>query len=510
MPRPDKSHGQEDRMLVHEDEKARALYLRQMELVPPEVGIFDEPTRCYKVNLEWGKIVMGMVSWLAEVAPWRDAENEGYFGIEEILRFMQGDNCGSDEMPTLFRQNPVNDCQLQQSIDNGESWSLIFDFSLCELNVQVDQGGNNYDFSRDAETTMNEFVTNYTTVNNFAPGLVYDASGEDFYRDEALCYAISVFYDSILALKLEQTRTAGGFRPLALLVGATIGAIITVFTAGVAGPIIGALIAAFLYAVPEWDADNDEARWNEVKDDIVCCIYTNLKGATVSEATFETALDGCDLDSPATSVALEIEQLLDDDEVFIMFLKLWEEGYRFGKIGILPACPCADSDEPWEYDSDFPVDPNGWVAQVRSSGNALATWAETSGWTQVSTLATTPNGYWRVTELVVRFDRPVYITEITMVFNLTKGSFASDSTSYRINGLLENSLVSTVVVNNSAATNGTGKTVTLEPNQMLDEISLLVRSSMQVTASYSGATKIVSCHIEGTGQIPDELTQTLE
>lgn len=31
----------------------------------------------------------------------------------------------------MLRQNPENLCQLQQSTDNGESWTLAFDYSLC-------------------------------------------------------------------------------------------------------------------------------------------------------------------------------------------------------------------------------------------------------------------------------------------------------------------------------------------------------------------------------------------
>lgn len=31
----------------------------------------------------------------------------------------------------MLRQNPENPCQLQQSTDNGESWTLAFDYSLC-------------------------------------------------------------------------------------------------------------------------------------------------------------------------------------------------------------------------------------------------------------------------------------------------------------------------------------------------------------------------------------------
>lgn len=35
----------------------------------------------------------------------------------------------------MLRQNPENPCQLQQSLDGGESWTLAFDYSLCVPNL---------------------------------------------------------------------------------------------------------------------------------------------------------------------------------------------------------------------------------------------------------------------------------------------------------------------------------------------------------------------------------------
>lgn len=35
----------------------------------------------------------------------------------------------------MLRQNPENPCQLEQSLDGGESWTLAFDYSLCAPNL---------------------------------------------------------------------------------------------------------------------------------------------------------------------------------------------------------------------------------------------------------------------------------------------------------------------------------------------------------------------------------------
>jgi len=79
-----------DRREVPLDDKLRKLDLSKMNLIPPTVGICDPPLRVYPLNNEWAKIVIGLVSWLAEIAPWKDAEDESYVGIQEIETFMIG------------------------------------------------------------------------------------------------------------------------------------------------------------------------------------------------------------------------------------------------------------------------------------------------------------------------------------------------------------------------------------------------------------------------------------
>ena len=109
---PDSSVGDNrktDRHLVEYDDKERALDLSGMNIIPPAVGIFDEPTRCYKLNHEWSKIVIGIVSWLAATPVWAEAENEGYFAIEEILHFMkQTETCmDCDDIENCLELSPI-------------------------------------------------------------------------------------------------------------------------------------------------------------------------------------------------------------------------------------------------------------------------------------------------------------------------------------------------------------------------------------------------------------------
>lgn len=58
------------------------------------------------------------------------------------IQFTQ--ECGG--MSYLLRQNPDDDCQLQQSIDGGENWTLAFDYGLCAANGPVITGEGQNDF----------------------------------------------------------------------------------------------------------------------------------------------------------------------------------------------------------------------------------------------------------------------------------------------------------------------------------------------------------------------------
>lgn len=78
----------------------------------PEVGIFDEPTRCYRINKQWARIVMGFASLLTMPELWKDAENDVYEPIQQILEFLAGDNCGMD-------CEQLNDCLEQSDVINN-------------------------------------------------------------------------------------------------------------------------------------------------------------------------------------------------------------------------------------------------------------------------------------------------------------------------------------------------------------------------------------------------------
>lgn len=79
--------------ITDEGSKKLEIQLGATNWLIPETDIFDEPTRCYKINLEWSPIVMGLVSLLTEVSAWKDAQDETYPPIIAIRRFLRGADC---------------------------------------------------------------------------------------------------------------------------------------------------------------------------------------------------------------------------------------------------------------------------------------------------------------------------------------------------------------------------------------------------------------------------------
>lgn len=92
--------------------------LGKVDRTPPEVGIFDAPTRCFVVNQEWWAHIAGMVHLLADVVSWKDADDESYFAIQAILKFMQGVDCA-------MNCEEVADCVESQILVNQELINAI-------------------------------------------------------------------------------------------------------------------------------------------------------------------------------------------------------------------------------------------------------------------------------------------------------------------------------------------------------------------------------------------------
>ncbi len=334
------SRGRIDRTLAEYDDKERALDLSVMNLIPPTPGIFDEPARSYRLNHEWSEIVIGMVSWLAATPVWKEAEHEGYSAIEEILQFMIGYE--PPPQPKL-RQSPTDNCILEISYNDGETWSTAFDYSLC-LQPLVD----------DMMETMNavgnqilqELLDAYDqTAGSVAPNTVYDASSDDPYRDQALCLALQVMVSAMCAAELDRQINERDFwqripdflRTVALV---SIASGQLYITLGIA---LGIAVAQLALAL--WDNLSTAILTDtDAQEQVACAMYFKLKGSTPTETRWEDCLDYPPF-SPVTNaayIANAIRPMLDDLGLYIAFINHWSQLFTFAKSGLLDACSCVD------------------------------------------------------------------------------------------------------------------------------------------------------------------------
>lgn len=112
-----------DRFAILADFKQRIIDLTDNDFVPPEVGIYDEPVRYYKMNLQWVKLFAGLLSIIEDVAYWKDATDTNYIAIQEFLKFEEGieplvpvfpsESCCNNYLPSApfiawYPQDPYN------------------------------------------------------------------------------------------------------------------------------------------------------------------------------------------------------------------------------------------------------------------------------------------------------------------------------------------------------------------------------------------------------------------
>jgi hypothetical protein len=257
------------------DDKIRWLDLVNTKLEPPEgIGIFDEPVRCYRINKKWAKFLTGIVLWLADMPIWANAQDEGYSAIEEFLRFLVGEDCMAFEL----RQSPDDSCILQQSLDGGETWTDVFDFSLC-LDAQLASTESTLTNIYQQNLTNSGFDVNISVVNDYntpqelqdvgAAAETCDTAGKD-----AIYGACRSLVDYIHAVNLDVLQEIGQAANLPDQVNRLISAI----------PGVGLLPfdEAFSYAAflvneltDEYNATVDEELLQNVTCDLFCLSVAN-------------------------------------------------------------------------------------------------------------------------------------------------------------------------------------------------------------------------------------------
>ncbi len=322
-----------DRRIVPADEKAFLNIVRDAPRTPPTPGIFDSPTRCYKVNQEWAGHLMGAVTALELWKAWLGAEDDRNPSVQAVSEFLIGEDC------TVFklRQNPLDPCQLQQSLDGGDTWTLAFDYSLCA------GAGSTYSatiYIDIAITNIENNQTNYHDAGDVIiivfPNLEYDTSAEDLNRDAALCYAIhallNAIFEGALAVANQELNKGKFFSSLVDWTANFFGLSEETLLGALARSVVNLIFGTAALEDAINALENETAR-----DAVQCCLYDNLAGSTVTEAAWSAAGTGCGFGSETDAGLLlaVIDPLFDDLDTYLALMALLSEAVVLSIAGMI-------------------------------------------------------------------------------------------------------------------------------------------------------------------------------
>lgn len=146
-----------DRQLVLQDFKNRLLDLSEMNLTLPATDIYDEPVRYYKANLQWTPIIEGFLDWLADIASWKDAQDENYPAIQQLLKYLEG-----VEVAVAIDCNEVENC-------------ITISPTVINISNEVTNNSTEITNINSSVTNINNTVNNINnTVNNITENSIYN------------------------------------------------------------------------------------------------------------------------------------------------------------------------------------------------------------------------------------------------------------------------------------------------------------------------------------------------
>ena len=209
---------------------------------------------------------------------------------------------------------------------------------------------NEYVFNQAQDAQINQFLDSWdgslpSSVNPNAPDDFFSGDGSDD-RIDALCTAVQMYVYSYVIQWVNKASVALG---VVAVLG--IGASLTI----VGGIIASVLVAGLAYvttialaAMQDTDAIND----------VICCMKNSMLGEAITQANFETSLDGCGFLVGSNQAIIRdiIASDLGNLSSFLTFINALGDAFVFAENGVsLCVCPECDPfvmvtfDDPSEY-----------------------------------------------------------------------------------------------------------------------------------------------------------------
>lgn len=377
------------------DDKENPEHLRHdRPTKPPGYGPTDAPYRCYKINTDYVRFLVGMCDYFIHSDSFVGGAEEVALAAQwfcELQMLLMTGNIDCEEVDTMrLRQNPTNPCQLEQSFDNGASWSLAFDYSLCLSNVQVSSSAASLEATANAVATANALAEIYDeTYQSVAPGMDYDLSDTDELRDMAYCFAVTLFLAQ-MGLILGEMDAQGweGWDINEILARAVntgikliLGYVVVLGTSVHPLVLLTTVLCERLSdSVVDWITGNDEP---PVIDDfltpqqqefLLCCAMDVIGGMTPSPVRFQQMFDGCANVDLTVSVQNLMDDLLGSERIYLAFLAVVQSAFEAIEAGQRYSCPCGQERIVFEFTTESGSDPDtiygegGWIERLDQEG----------------------------------------------------------------------------------------------------------------------------------------------
>jgi len=380
------------RRIVPADEIDYLNTVREHPRQAPTVGIYDAPVRCFTANTEWAAHICGAVATLLNWTAWEGAEDESDPAVQAIYEFLKGTDCGMYQL----RQSPTNPCVLEQSIDGGNTWIEAFNFKKCLPPLSPPTWIESLEIGNTYNTWIGDTINTWNNnITNIAPDAVMDGGANDDIRNQAMCYAVSLLV-TVLGQEVKSQVEQGGtdwtdyvrwFADGVITGGEFSLAFLPVIATTLAPEVlvaIGVAIAAAQWVkttLPEGvEPDLESLLDPDTQTDLICCAMGVLEGNTPSVALFATIFDSCDPPELDAHTLTLLQHLVDQEEIYVLFLQFVQEAFDAIQSGQTFNCPDCD---PWCHEFNFLTVDGGFATYdiSNSPGDQLVgVWQSGTGW----------------------------------------------------------------------------------------------------------------------------------
>jgi len=334
---------------------------------------------------EYRQAVIGAIYSLTKWFNWEKSYTPGDTRAKQAAQYWRDIleiNWGCNGMYQL-RQNPDNVCQLQQSLDGGETWSLVFDYDLCKGKMTATEWNNVAYTSQNYINEQNAIYDGDITNNVFNWTYNQPTEPTDDNRNYAMAWGCRKFVDWWCDTRIKEIERdyeemldeLDFYNDLNDILGAISVTAIALIPSGIGVVAAGVIWAAAKVAIFVWgeynEPDTSPLKSDSAREEVACAIYAAMKDSDPQFSAWKTSLDDFSSSDPdAELIATIITPALQSEDLYVQWL-IWLS--QMIPISAYLPLPC---DQEWSYKFDFTLASYESVFSVIDYG----TYSDGVGW----------------------------------------------------------------------------------------------------------------------------------